>query len=58
MISSIDKRMFFQCHQIQEPRTKKGLPLPDAYIETPPEADELIGIVGALSGRTARGGES
>lgn len=55
MISSIDKRMFFQCHQIQEPRTKKGLPLPDAYIETPPEADELIGIVGVLSGRMARG---
>ncbi len=48
MISSIDRRMFFQCHQIQEPRTKKGLPLPDAYIETPPEAEELLERVDAL----------
>lgn len=48
MISSIDRRMFFQCHQIQEPRAKKGLPLPDAYIETPPEAEELLERVDAL----------
>lgn len=54
MISSIDKRMFFQCHQIQERRTKNGLPSPDAYIETPPEAEELIDIVGTLSGRAGK----
>jgi CheY-like chemotaxis protein len=51
MISCIDKQMFFQCHRIHEPQTKNGLPLPDAYIEMPPEADELIHIVAALSGR-------
>jgi two-component system, OmpR family, phosphate regulon response regulator PhoB len=51
MLSSINKKMFFQCHQIQEPRAHKGLPVPDAYIEMPPEAEELLRQVRALADR-------
>jgi two-component system, OmpR family, phosphate regulon response regulator PhoB len=51
MLSSINKKMFFQCHQIQEPRTHKGLPVPEAYIEMPPEAEDLLRQVNALSDR-------
>jgi len=49
MLSSIDRRMFFQCHQIQKPHAAKGLPVPEAYIETPPEAEELLRLVDTLT---------
>ncbi len=48
MLSSIERRMFFQCHKIQEPQSTQRLPVPEAYIETPPEAEELLRLVRAL----------
>jgi len=48
MLSSINKRMFFQCHQIQKQCSTKGLPVPQAYIETPPEAEELLSLIRTL----------
>lgn len=48
MLSSIERRMFFQCHKIQKSQSGHSLPVPGAYIQAPPEADELLRLVKAL----------
>jgi len=48
MLSSIKKRTFFQCHRIREQQSARSLPVPEAYIETPPEAEELLRLVREL----------
>jgi len=48
MLSSIERRTFFQCHKIQKIPSAQSLPVPEAYIETPPEAEELLRMVQTL----------
>ena len=43
MLSNLDKKTFFQY--------QKSIPLPDAYLLKPPEAEELLGIIRELSER-------
>ena len=45
MLSSIDKETFFHYQKMKSVPPGKKLPEPEAYLEKPPEADELIGLI-------------
>jgi len=43
MMSTINRKTFFQCHPCREPgKNEGGIPAPEAYIEKPPEAEVLL----------------
>jgi two-component system, OmpR family, phosphate regulon response regulator PhoB len=48
MLCSIEKKTFFQCHKIQEPGAGQSVPLPEAYLEMPPEAEALLNSVAEI----------
>jgi len=45
MLSAIDKKTFFHYHKMKNVFSGEGLPEPEAYLEKPPEAEELIGLI-------------
>lgn len=49
MLSAIDRETFFLYERFQSAQKGSGLPEPDAYLEKPPEADELIRLVRSLT---------
>lgn len=44
MLSGIDAKTFFHYQKFQGAKAH-GIPYPDAYLENPPEAEELVGTV-------------
>jgi hypothetical protein len=50
MLSGIDQKTFFHYQKFQGAQVH-GTPYPDAYLENPPEAEELINIVRGLIGK-------
>jgi CheY-like chemotaxis protein len=48
MLSAIDRQTFFHYQKFDGFRTGQGIPEPEAFMEKPPEAEELIGIVNRL----------
>ncbi len=48
MLSTIDKKTFLLFRKSQGFQSGRGVPAPEAYLEKPPEAEELIKIVSAL----------
>ena len=53
MLATIDQRTFCyyqKCHSLQHPIK---VPDPEAFLTKPPEADELLGVVRRLAGRSA-----
>ncbi|MBI9086269.1 MAG: response regulator [Desulfobacterales bacterium] len=49
MLSAIDRETFFLYERFQSTQKRSGLPKPDAYLEKPPEADELIRLARSLT---------
>jgi len=49
MLSAIDRETFFLYEKFQPARGGSGVPEPDAYLEKPPEADELLHLVQSLT---------
>ncbi|MCP4682209.1 MAG: response regulator [Desulfobacterales bacterium] len=49
MLSTIDKKTFFLLQKFQSPQSDRGIPTPEAYLEKPPEAEELLEIVSRLA---------
>ena len=47
MLSGIDQKTFFHYQKFQGAQVH-GIPYPDAYLENPPEAEELVNIVRGL----------
>lgn len=50
MLSGIDQKTFFHYQKYQGAQVH-GIPYPDAYLENPPEAEELVSIVRGLIGK-------
>lgn len=48
MLSTIDRETFFLYEKFQSSQSGPGVPEPDAYLEKPPEADELLKLVQSL----------
>lgn len=48
MLSAIDRETFFQYEKFQSARGGSGVPEPDAYLEKPPEAEDLLYLVHRL----------
>jgi two-component system phosphate regulon response regulator PhoB len=53
MLSAIDRETFFLYERFQSGQYGSCLPEPDAYLEKPPEADELLDLVQSLTVRDA-----
>lgn len=51
MVSTIDKKTFSFYQKFQSTPRGRGVPEPGAYLEKPLEAEELIGLVRALTTR-------
>ena len=51
MLSSIDKHTFFHYQKMKNVLPGKSLPEPEAYLEKPPEAEELIGLIHDMLGK-------
>ena len=49
MLSAIDRETFFLYEKFQSGQSGSGVPEPDAYLEKPPEADELLHLVQSLT---------
>ncbi len=49
MLSAIDRKTFFLYKKFQSTPSGAGVPEPEAYLEKPPEAEELMGIVQMLT---------
>lgn len=49
ILSAIDRETFFLYERFQSTQKGFGLPKPDAYLEKPPEADELIRLARSLT---------
>ena len=49
ILSNIDKKTFWHYQRIQCSQLGMGIEEPDAYLGKPPEADEFIGLVNALT---------
>jgi hypothetical protein len=49
MLSAIDRKTFFLYKKFKSTPSGAGVPEPEAYLEKPPEAEELIGIVQMLT---------
>jgi len=45
MLSSIDRDTFFHYQKMKTIQPGKGLPEPEAYLEKPPEAEELLSLI-------------
>jgi CheY-like chemotaxis protein len=45
MLSSIDKKTFYHYQQVKNALPGKGVPEPEAYLEKPPEAEELLSLI-------------
>ena len=50
MLSGIDQKTFFHYQKFQGAQVH-GIPYPDAYLENPPEAEELVNTVRRLIGK-------
>ena len=50
MLSGIDPKTFFHYQKFQGAQVH-GIPYPDAYLENPPEAEELVNTVRRLIGK-------
>ena len=48
MLSAIDRETFFLYEKFQSTRGGSGVPEPDAYLEKPPEAEDLLYLVQRL----------
>jgi CheY-like chemotaxis protein len=48
MLSAIDRETFFHYQKFDGFKTGQGIPEPEAFLEKPPEAEELIGMVNRL----------
>jgi CheY-like chemotaxis protein len=48
MLSAIAKKTFFHSIRILNPRQGSRLPEPEAYMEKPPDAEELIRLITEL----------
>jgi len=48
MLSAIDPETFFLYEKYQPHGTAAGVPQPEGYLQKPPEADELLRLVGEL----------
>lgn len=55
MLSTIDEKTFRHYHQVQTAKFGKPIVLPEAYLEKPPEADELLGLLENLVGGPGNG---
>jgi DNA-binding response OmpR family regulator len=49
MLSAIDRKTFYLYEKFYSPLNPASVPEPDAYIEKPPEADELVHTVRTLT---------
>ena len=48
MLSAIAKKTFFHSIRMLNPRQGRQMPEPEAYVEKPPDADELIQLITRL----------
>ena len=55
LLSAIDHKTFFHYQRFQNVFPNLGIPRPDAYLEKPPEADELLRWVRTLTTAFGRG---
>ena len=49
MLSNVDRRTFFHYQKFENRPFGQGIPEPDAYLVKPPEVDELLQLVHALT---------
>jgi len=49
ILSTIEQNILFQCEQGCGPKSGRALPEPDAYLEKPPEAEELMNLIHTLT---------
>lgn len=49
MLSTIDRKTFFHCLKCKSSPSGGAMPEPDAFLIKPPEADELLRLVHALT---------
>ena len=49
MLSTLDRKTFFHYQKIKKAPVGRGLPEPEAYLNKPPEADELLHLVNTLT---------
>lgn len=50
MLSSLDRKTFYYYQRLKNPPVGGALPEPEAFILKPPEAEELLQVVQALTG--------
>ncbi len=48
MLSSLDSSTFFRCPGAKRSPAGRHIPEPEAYLQKPPEADELLAVVNRL----------
>lgn len=48
MLSTLDSSTFYRCPGAKRSPTGRHLPEPEAYLQKPPEADELLSVVNRL----------
>ena len=48
MLSTLDSSTFYRCPGAKRSPTGRHLPEPEAYLQKPPEADELLAVVNRL----------
>ncbi len=48
MLSAIAKKTFFHSIRVMHPQSERQMPEPEAYVEKPPDADELIQLITRL----------
>jgi CheY-like chemotaxis protein len=49
MLSTLDQKTFFHYQKFKKAPVGRGLPEPEAYLNKPPEADELLHLVNVLT---------
>jgi len=49
MLSTLDRKTFFHYQKFKKASVGRGLPEPEAYMNKPPEADELLYLVNVLT---------
>lgn len=54
MLSTLDSGTFFRCPGARRSPSGHRLPAPEAYLQKPPEADELLSVVNRLCERQCR----
>lgn len=58
MLSAIDRKTFLHYQRSQSMAPGRGIPEPEAYLEKPAEADELLRLAGNLTAAAGAGGSS